>query len=799
MDSPRRLRGLLVVALTIGCGTAQPDAGAPRGDAGLPPEAIAAQDALVDALASRDPAAVGETARVASAWEGKNRTLDLLLADALANVLMRPAEAEPLLARWPPSDEPTYRALVFGKALRSSDWETIARLLPGLPIDNPVRDQLAIRARHDPGFYEDAFVRAMHACALLDREPPVGRRPIDFPVPPNVLEALAAWGAPQFALGRPSQEIDPLPERGEEPFRCQGMRWLDVAELPTLAPHPMTLGVSDGAHDVYIEIKTEKNGHWGWASNDPARAGRILDAARLYSEAGGDESRSVGDDHQVRALRTMIPTLLLLACKGPGPDKPELWPFPSAHLVSDGHVAIPAEALPRTEGGTAFDVDRLAFRTGFSVVQTTVIDPGTGLDPDTLPGRDDAATPGSVQIWDLDSGERVLCFAELDAYPDLAGEDPMLLVRPLEPMTAGHRVAVVTTSALRTENGDPFSVPWFDALVDGHPAEALEAWEPHYVDLLAELDAIGARDVAFAIDFPIGDGTAPLRSAADRSAVPGHWTLDTIEDGGGLSANGWRQIQGTFDTTSFLDGNSIALDDRGEPIVQGTATADLYIYMPASIRDAAPGSVPVWVFGHGLLQTPGAYFEDDSFLDLVDRAARDRGRDGVAWAERRRHHHGARGRRRLRPVPGADRPAVARRARHAPAIRARARRRAARRSRPPRGRGSVAGVLRRDSARLDRGRRRAGARSGVPGRRAPRRRQHVVDDARALEQLAGVRGSRSSRACRRRRIGSSGTRCRSSTGTPSTPRATRPTSRGGRSSGRKRSATTRSRTSRRRP
>lgn len=94
----------------------------------------------------------------------------------------------------------------------------------------------------------------------------------------------------------------------------------------------------------------------------------------------------------------MIPTLLLLACKGPGPDKPELWPFPSAHLVSDGHVAIPAEALPRTEGGTPFDVDRLAFRTGFSVVQTTVIDPGTGLDPDTLPGRDDAATPGSVQI-----------------------------------------------------------------------------------------------------------------------------------------------------------------------------------------------------------------------------------------------------------------------------------------------------------------------------------------------------------------------------------------------------------------
>ena len=62
--------------------------------------------------------------------------------------------------------------------------------------------------------------------------------------------------------------------------------------------------------------------------------------------------------------------LLALACRSPGPDKPELWPFPSAHLVGDGHLAIPADGLPMVDGGTPFDVDRLAFRTGFSVVQT---------------------------------------------------------------------------------------------------------------------------------------------------------------------------------------------------------------------------------------------------------------------------------------------------------------------------------------------------------------------------------------------------------------------------------------------
>jgi hypothetical protein len=283
MDSPRRLSGALLLALAIAC--ASPD----RGDA-LPEEARAARDALADALVTRDAALVSEKARAAAEWEGEDKALDLLLADALANVLMRPDDATPILARWPPSDDPGYRAIVFGKALRSDDWAAIDRLLPGEPTGNPARDQLAIRARRETAFGETEFVRAIRACALLDREPPVGRREIDFPVPPTVLEAMHAWGAPQVAIGRPSQEIDPLPERGEDPVRCARQRWLDIAVLPKLAPHPMTLAVSDGVHDVFVEIKTEKNGHWAWAANDPERAGRILAAAQIYDEAGGGES-----------------------------------------------------------------------------------------------------------------------------------------------------------------------------------------------------------------------------------------------------------------------------------------------------------------------------------------------------------------------------------------------------------------------------------------------------------------------------------------------------------------------------
>jgi hypothetical protein len=279
-----------LLALAIGCASAKPEPPPASGPARLPPEAQAAEDALAAALVDRDPAVVSEKARAAAQWEGKDRGLDLLLADALANVLMRPAEADPIIARWPPSDAPDYRTLVLGKALRSSDWTTLARLLPGVPVDNPVRDQLAIRARRDPRFFEEGFVRALQACALLDRQPPYGRREIDIPVPEDMLEAVAVWGAPQFAVGRASQEVDPLPERGEDPIKCRRMRWLDVDRLPLMASHSLTLAVSDGTHDVYIEIKTEQGALWAWASNDPAAAGRIVDAARIYGEASGEEA-----------------------------------------------------------------------------------------------------------------------------------------------------------------------------------------------------------------------------------------------------------------------------------------------------------------------------------------------------------------------------------------------------------------------------------------------------------------------------------------------------------------------------
>jgi hypothetical protein len=89
--------------------------------------------------------------------------------------------------------------------------------------------------------------------------------------------------------------------------------------------------------------------------------------------------------------------LWMLACSGGktsdrevGASKPELWPFPSAHLMADGVVSLPADLIPRSDGfGTPLPVDRLRFREGFSVVQSSVVDFGVTIDPErtSMQGR----------------------------------------------------------------------------------------------------------------------------------------------------------------------------------------------------------------------------------------------------------------------------------------------------------------------------------------------------------------------------------------------------------------------------
>ncbi|MEQ1567517.1 MAG: hypothetical protein ABMA64_17885 [Myxococcota bacterium] len=326
----------------------------------------------------------------------------------------------------------------------------------------------------------------------------------------------------------------------------------------------------------------------------------------------------------------------ILACTGDPPVQPpphvedvgtgplgDGWanPFPNAQLVdASGHLDL--RDLP-SGGATPLPVERLAWRTGFSPAQVSVLRLD-GIDPSGFPAQD-PITPGegTVRMIDLTDQRYVACFAELDAYPD--ADQRALLVRPLEALRVGHDIAVVVLD-------DAVPRPArFDALISDHPPASLEQVAPDYRALMAALAAFGVPtdDVAVAWQFPVGDGTAPLRSALEQRAVPGGHTFTAVREldaGHEVPPLTWRAAEGTFRVQQLIgpDGR-LALGADGSVSVLGETDAVLYVHVPTSVRDRPAGSVPVMVFGHGLFGEPGLYLDDPDDPSKVLQLAEDGG------------------------------------------------------------------------------------------------------------------------------------------------------------------------------
>lgn len=306
--------------------------------------------------------------------------------------------------------------------------------------------------------------------------------------------------------------------------------------------------------------------------------------------------------------------LLLLACSGPDKDSSPsagdydalggglLNPFPSAALVTADGLTLPAD-MPYVT--TPLPTDRLRWRTGFSPVQTAVlkVDAADAIDPASIAGQTGLGTGGSVRIVDLDTGLEIPCLAELDAHEAaITSGERSLLVRPMQAMTPGHRVAVVLTSAVQELGGGSL---------------ALDTWDPaQHAELLDTLAGYGQTDVAVAWDFPIGDPTLAQQQMFAARTTPESWSFDDVEEAP-VDGMAWR-MKGTFTTQNYLvDGTHLEVDDAGMPVLQGTATAPLYVYIPDAVLGAPAGSVPVLIFGHGILGEPDNYLNDPDDEDAV--------------------------------------------------------------------------------------------------------------------------------------------------------------------------------------
>lgn len=299
-----------------------------------------------------------------------------------------------------------------------------------------------------------------------------------------------------------------------------------------------------------------------------------------------------------------LPLALLLQACAPteGDDRAGLLgnglldPFPSSHLVVDGRLAIPEAPFPPTE--TPIPVETVAFRTGFSPVQTAVVRL-PGVNPDALPSwRNPTPGEGGVLLVDLTEGRFYPVMAELDAWPD--NPEPALLIRPQAAIPYGHTAAFVVTTAAapRPER--------FEALLSRKPPEDFAHNRRHYLDLMDQLEELGVDpdEVALAWDFPVGDGRAPMRSALEQLGEPGTWEFDLVrnaEDGDDVPRGAWRIGRARYDSPSFLLDNA-RLDRVGDGTVRPTGTdrPELWAFVPESVKDAPAGSVPVMIIGHGI-------------------------------------------------------------------------------------------------------------------------------------------------------------------------------------------------------
>ena len=293
-------------------------------------------------------------------------------------------------------------------------------------------------------------------------------------------------------------------------------------------------------------------------------------------------------------------------------------PFPVGALHLDaGAIALDSADFGIEADQTPLPFERMAWRSGFSVGQTSVVtlpEIRTGALPhwsDSQPGA------SGVRLFDRSDQEWLPTFAEVDAHPD--AEPGTLLIRPLVALTPGHEIAVVLTD----ETAD--RPPAFQRLLDT-PAPDREDLQSDTMQLLEELDDAGlsADDVALTWSFPVADGTVPLRSAWNQISPVTQITIDSVrESGPDVVPRTFRAAEGTFRTTDFLvDDNRLQLDGAtGEVTSTGMTDAVLYVHIPQSVADAAPGTVPVMVFGHGIFANPGLYLDEPDDPSSVVRLA----------------------------------------------------------------------------------------------------------------------------------------------------------------------------------
>ncbi|HEX2576034.1 MAG TPA: hypothetical protein VHK88_06770 [Aquihabitans sp.] len=293
------------------------------------------------------------------------------------------------------------------------------------------------------------------------------------------------------------------------------------------------------------------------------------------------------------------------ACLLPWPN--DRFTRADATTATGRRLDLPAEGMPATGEAVRMQPAEWNRNDGFSPASSLVtVVPDLDPEASALPPVTDIGASldegSSLVLVDLDTGERVAAWAELDANSTDPDEAPLLIV-PAALLAEGHRHAVGLRGLRRTDGSEVEPTDAFADLV-ASPDAAAEAWLGGLADA-----GVDVEDLDIAWSFTVG-------SAEDLSGRLRHMWSETSEElGDGAPAfevtsdeeqGGARVVRGTFEAPNYLEGDggpgsNLANegDPDGLPTRTGERTTDFTCTVPASA--GADDPTPSLVYGHGLL------------------------------------------------------------------------------------------------------------------------------------------------------------------------------------------------------
>ena len=305
------------------------------------------------------------------------------------------------------------------------------------------------------------------------------------------------------------------------------------------------------------------------------------------------------------------------------------FPYPSdRYLVADvstptGYrVNIVEGALPQGIDPAEFDLTPYNRLDGMSPATQIM----TLFERPPVVTEDHIAGPYSIErsldddhpsvILDLDTGERVAHWLELDARATYASETVLYL--RLASRLEENRAYAVAIRGLVDDGGDPIepSVA-FAAIRDGNHTDAPDIedrWDT-YQAMFDTLEAAGITrselQAGWLMHTASGDAIRGdiLHARADALERLGDGgigcTIHSVDEGYGDDGITLRRITGTFTVPSYMDSpEPPARYQRGEdglPVYVEDIEAPFTIIVPSSLTQDTPHAGPLITFGHGLM------------------------------------------------------------------------------------------------------------------------------------------------------------------------------------------------------